>query len=203
MRLLLATSNAGKLVEVQRLLSAQGLEVIGLEEISGADQEAGRDSVEEKGSTYAENALIKARYYNRRTGLVTVADDSGLEVFALNGGPGLLSARYGASDVERIGRLLRALSGVSGPGRAARFVCAAAIAWNEGEKGERVFFGEARGEILMEAKGRGGFGYDPIFYYRPLEKTFAEMSPQEKDVVSHRGAAFKELAGWLIGSGIA
>lgn len=197
MRLLLATTNVGKLIELRRLLSAAGLEVVGLKDVGALGQDAEKESVEETGSTYGENALIKARHYNRRSGLVTVADDSGLEVLALNGGPGMLSARYGQSDSDRIIKLLRALAGVRQADRSARFVCAAAIAWGEGA---RVFYGDVQGEILTESRGHGGFGYDPVFYYRSLGKTFAEMTPEEKDRVSHRGVAFRELAGWLVGT---
>lgn len=188
MRLLVATSNDGKLKEFTRLLSASRFEVVGLSESQQ------RDPVEETGSSYAENALLKARWHHERTQMVTVADDSGLEVDALHGGPGLHSARYAATDQQRIDKLLRAIEGVPDADRGARFMCAAAVVW---EHGERVFHGKVEGRILTKPRGTAGFGFDPLFYYEPLKKTFAELSSDQKDQLSHRGNAFRQIARWL------
>jgi XTP/dITP diphosphohydrolase len=128
---------------------------------------------------------------------MTMADDSGLEVEALNGAPGVYSARYGgggASDEDRIQKLLDALRDVSDDRRGARFVCVAAVAW---EGGEQTFSSEVQGRILNEPSGRDGFGYDPVFFYEPLGRTFAEMTATEKAEVSHRGLAFRQMAQWL------
>ncbi|HWP43501.1 MAG TPA: RdgB/HAM1 family non-canonical purine NTP pyrophosphatase [Blastocatellia bacterium] len=190
MRVLLATTNQGKIAELVPLLGDNGIELVGLDS-PVSDEEI------ETGSTFAENALLKARYYHRMTGMITVADDSGLEVEALGGAPGIRSARYGgpeASDRDRVMKLLREMEDVPDEARGARFVCAAAVVW---EGGERVFTAEARGRLLREMRGEGGFGYDPIFYYEPLGKTFAELTGEEKAEVSHRGLAFRSLAGWL------
>jgi XTP/dITP diphosphohydrolase len=134
--------------------------------------------------------------------LPTIADDSGLEVEALRGAPGIASARYGgagSTDAERTARLLAALDDVGLENRSARFVCAAAIVW---KGGEQVFVEEARGVVLREPRGENGFGYDPVFYYEPLGKTFAELMPAEKSEISHRGRAFGRLAVWLNDSGL-
>src|SRR5262249_13653816 len=131
-----------------------------------------------------------------------IADDSGLEVEELGGAPGLYSARYGgpgATDADRIARLLEEMNEVPSERRRARFICAAAFVW---EGGERVFLDEARGVILEQARGADGFGYDPVFFYAPLGKTFAELTPIEKAAVSHRGRAFRQLANWFRGSGV-
>ncbi len=195
MRLLVATTNRGKMLELSRLLDEYGLEV---EALGGA---ASTEEIE-TGSTFAENALLKARHFHNLTGLPTIADDSGLEVEALGGAPGIHSARYGgplATDSDRYKKLLDELKDVPVEKRAARFVCAAAFCW---EGGERVFTDEARGAILGQPRGRDGFGYDPVFYYQPLERTFAELTAEEKAEVSHRGRAFRRLAGWLKQSGV-
>ena len=190
MKLLLATTNRGKISELNGILGQQQIDLVGLD---------AADSTEEieTGVTFSENALLKARHYHRRTGLPTIADDSGLEVFALDGRPGVASARYAgpeASDADRISKLLGELNDVSDEQRAARFVCAAALVW---DGGEQVFADEARGRILRAPRGVGGFGYDPVFLYEPLGKTFAELSESEKAEISHRGRAFRRLAAWL------
>jgi XTP/dITP diphosphohydrolase len=194
-RVLLATTNKGKILELKQILGEQAIEVVGL------DDSATTEWIE-TGSTFAENALLKARYYHEQSGLPTIADDSGLEVEALGGAPGIASARYGgagATDAERTARLLAAMKDAPSENRAARFVCAAAIVW---KGGEQVFTEEARGAVLTEPRGQNGFGYDPVFYYEPLAKTFAELTPAEKSLVSHRGRAFHRLAGWLNESGL-
>ncbi|MEW6207547.1 MAG: RdgB/HAM1 family non-canonical purine NTP pyrophosphatase [Acidobacteriota bacterium] len=188
MRLLLATTNEGKIRELRDLLSDCEFEIVGL-----GDRAVDEDI--ETGTTFEENALLKARYYHTMTGMPTIADDSGLEVDALAGAPGVYSARYGGStDADRTAKLLEEMRGVPGERRGARFVCAAAIVW---DKGERVFEDEARGVLLDHTRGAGGFGYDPIFFYPPLGKTFAELSNEEKEKVSHRGRAFSRLREWL------
>src|SRR5262249_10168247 len=199
MRVLLATSNPGKIAELTRELVALDLEVIGLESLSLSDVISGE--IIETGSTFGENALLKARYYFEKSGLVTIADDSGIEVDALKGRPGIYSARYAgpnATDAQRTGHLLEEMSGVASDLRGARFVCAAAIVWSHGEKDLE---GECGGRILGEGGGGGGFGYDPIFYSPPLGRTFAELSHEEKWLVSHRGRAFRSLARWLSEAG--
>lgn len=189
MRLLLATSNQGKIRELRKILGDKGIELTGL-----GDWET---EVEETGATYAENALLKARYYHEVSGLPAIADDSGLAVDALNGAPGIYSARYAgpeANDLDRIHKLLAEIKDVPAEQRGAQFVCAAAIVWSGGE---RVFEVEVEGRLLEEIRGEGGFGYDPIFYYEPLGKTFAELGETEKASVSHRGLAFHQLVQWL------
>jgi XTP/dITP diphosphohydrolase len=189
MELLLATTNIGKIKELRNILGEEGFELIGLGDWA--------TEVEETGETFAENALLKARYYHQVSGLPTIADDSGLEVEALHGAPGVYSARYaglGASDLDRLMKLLEEMKEAPTEKRAARFVCVAALVWSGGE---RVFAGEARGTLLKELRGQGGFGYDPIFYYAPLGKTFAQLTDKEKAEVSHRGIAFRQLATWL------
>jgi XTP/dITP diphosphohydrolase len=189
-RILLATTNQGKVAELRLILVEQRIEVAGLIESASTEEI-------ETGSTFEENALLKARHYHRISGLPTVADDSGLEVEALGGAPGVYSARYtglAAGDAGRIARLLDEMKDLSNQRRRARFTCAAAVVW---EGGENVFLNEVEGVILESARGGNGFGYDPIFFYEPLGKTFAELTPSEKAQVSHRGQAFRRLAAWL------
>ena len=150
----------------------------------------GAPDPEENGSTFEENALIKARAACAASGLPALADDSGLEVDALNGQPGIRSARYcEGSDADRVDFLLRKMETVAEGERGAQFVSAIACVYPDGT--EFVVRGICRGEILRERHGNGGFGYDPIFYYPPLGKTTAELSPEEKNEVSHRGNALK------------
>ncbi len=194
MRVLLATTNQGKLIELKEIMSDLGVEVTGLRD------PAATEGIE-TGSTFAENALLKARYYHRLFGVPAIADDSGLEVEALGGAPGIRSARYAgsnASDSDRVRRLLNEMRGLPPKRRGARFVCAAALVWQDGEK---VFLDEATGVILENPQGANGFGYDPVFFYEPLAKTFAELTPSEKAGVSHRGRAFRKLAAWASESG--
>jgi len=196
MRIVLATTNRGKIRELKQMLGDQGFEVTGIEGFQVSEDI-------ETGSTFEENALLKARYYHNLTDSITVADDSGLEVEALRGAPGIYSARYGgpyATDADRVVKLLREMKDVPAEARKARFICAAAIVWNEGEM---VFRDEVCGRILEEARGTGGFGYDPVFYYEPLSRTFAELDQEIKSEVSHRGRAFRQLVEWLRGSKLA
>lgn len=187
-KLLAATRNRGKLAEVRELLAGLPYELV------GADAFPDVPDVDESGSTFEENALIKARWFHERTGLLTVADDSGLEVDALGGAPGVRSARYAGSDAERIARLLQALDGVPEEKRGARFVCVVALV---GPGIEKTFTGEVRGTIRTTPAGSNGFGFDPVFEYPPWGRTFAELTREEKSSVSHRGHAFRQLREFL------
>ncbi len=157
------------------------------------EQEKLRMEVEESGTTLEENAILKAKAYSEASGLVALADDSGLEVDALGGRPGILSPRYGregASDKEKFEQLLSELSGVSWEQRKARFRCIIAIATPDGKL--ELCYGECEGFITFEPHGEGGFGYDPVFFVPEFGKTMAELSFEEKNKVSHRGKATKK-----------
>jgi XTP/dITP diphosphohydrolase len=179
--LVVATGNPGKLREMQTYLSDQGWEL----QLKPPELE-----IEETEDTFAANACLKASAVAKATGEWAIADDSGLEVDALNGAPGIYSARYGTTDAERIERLLRELGDDSN--RGAQFVCVIAIARPDGAIALQVE-GICQGEILREARGTGGFGYDPIFYVPKQGLTFAEMTPEIKRRYSHRGKAFQSL----------
>jgi XTP/dITP diphosphohydrolase len=192
MTIVLASSNAGKVREFREALSGTEIELVAMDAVGITALPA------ETGASYAENALLKAATVALKSGLPALADDSGLEVEALDGAPGLYSARYGGlglSDGERIAYLLSRLKDVPGEARAARFVCVIALAMPSGTFA--VFEGSCHGTILFGPRGDGGFGYDPIFYSPELGKTFAEASPAEKQRVSHRGRALAQLAFWL------
>jgi XTP/dITP diphosphohydrolase len=189
-RLLLATRNPGKLAELQRLLEAAvpGVTVVGLRDVEDYPESP------ETGATFAENALLKAREAVRYTGLPAVADDSGLAVDALNGMPGVLSARWSGrhgDDDANTALLLGQLADVPDERRGAAFVCAAAVVTPEGA--ERVLERSWRGQVIRQKRGTNGFGYDPVFVPEGLELTSAELAPQEKDARSHRGQAFAAL----------
>jgi XTP/dITP diphosphohydrolase len=191
-RLLLATANAKKLAELQRILDAAlGA---GRVELVGLGDFAGYPDVPETGLTFGENALIKAREGAARTGLPTVADDSGLTVDALNGMPGVFSARWsgGGGDDANLDLVLAQISDVPEEHRGGAFVCAAALVLPSGR--EHLVEGRQTGRILRARRGTGGFGYDPIFLGDGQDRTNAELSPAEKDAISHRGKAFRELA---------
>lgn len=176
-----ATSNQKKLAELRKLLETQDVEVIGL------DRYKNYPEVEETGTTFEENAALKALAANRYTDLPAFADDSGLCVEALDGEPGIRSARFADSDPERITKLLAALEGKEN--RKAKFVCAIAIAFN-GEVIE-TFRGEIHGVITDAPRGASGFGYDPIFIPNGHSQTFAELGSEVKDRISHRALAVK------------
>ena len=183
MRLLLATGNAHKVSEVQEILGA------------GYEIEAQDTGVEETGTTFEENALLKARALVAAAGELAVADDSGIEVDHLGGAPGVHSARW-TEEGDWIPRVLRELDGIARDGRGCRYVCVAAAVWPDGR--EVVVRGEVEGTIVDAPRGGGGFGYDPIV--APVEgdgRTFAEMSPGEKHAISHRARAFTELLAHL------
>jgi XTP/dITP diphosphohydrolase len=190
--LLLATQNPGKLAEMRLLAEGLPFRVLGPREL-GIE-----DAPDETGSTFIENAILKARHYARLSGRLTVADDSGLSVDALGGGPGLYSARFGgegASDAERNALLLEKLAGVPAAGRQARFTSAVAVA-----RGDEVLFQAEEsvlGLIADGLRGSNGFGYDPLFFYPPFGRTFGEIPHEEKDRVSHRGKAFARLRRFL------
>ncbi len=183
MRLLIATHNRGKLIEYEKLLAGLPFELVTLDDVGI------RDDVAETGTTFAENARIKAIAYARQSQLLTLADDSGLEVDALGGEPGVHSKRYageGKSDAERIVFLLKKLERVPGK-RTARFRCAIAIASPRGELWETD--GTCEGEIIATPRGTHGFGYDPIFKIAGREVTMAELPTIEKNKISHRAKA--------------
>jgi XTP/dITP diphosphohydrolase len=178
-RLVIASGNAGKLREYRDLLSGAGVELVAFD-----------TEVDEVGETYSENARLKAEAAVVRSGLPSLGDDSGLEVEALDGFPGIRSARLGPTQQERTAELLRRLSGVPRPWNA-RFVCVIALGVPGGKT--QLFEGECRGEVVPEWRGEAGFGYDPIFLVPGTGKTFGEMPPEEKRKYSHRAAAARAL----------
>ena len=183
-RLLIATGNKGKLAEFKSLL--KGLKL----ELTDPDQQGLAVVVEEDGKTYFENALKKARAYANASGLLTLADDSGLEVDALGGAPGVYTARYGGeglTDAQRIAYLLERIRDVPWDKRTATFRCI--ILLYDPGAGSMEFEGTCRGIIALAPKGENGFGYDPIFYYPPAGRTVAELPQEEKEQISHRGKA--------------
>ena len=185
MKVVLASKNAHKLREISRITEKFGIELV-LQSQLGLDMD-----VEENGSTFEENSYIKAKAVMEATGLPALADDSGIAVDALNGEPGIYSARYGFDDsLDDWGRLLLLLKNtenVPDGSRQAQFVCVITLVMPDGQVLQAR--GEAHGELLRAPKGEGGFGYDPIFYYPPLGKAFAELSAEEKNQVSHRAVA--------------
>ena len=187
MKVVLASKNKHKLVEISKITEKFGIELI-LQSELGVDID-----VEENGTTFEENSFIKADAVMKATGLPALADDSGIAVDALNGEPGIYSARYGFDDtLDDWGRLLLLLKNtenVPDGQRQAQFVCVITMVSPDGTVIQAR--GEAHGELLRAPAGEGGFGYDPIFYYPPLQKTFAELSAQEKNQVSHRAEALK------------
>ncbi len=203
-RILVATSNAGKLRDFAGAALHHGVEIVGIPDF------ASLPSVVEDGLTFEENARKKAEAYSRYVpGEIVVADDSGLEVDALHGAPGVHSARYAAPDLQNKepheadantddeannARVLRELKNVPREKRTGRFVCVLASA-RDGET-LKTFRGTAEGIILEAPRGVNGFGYDPLFYFPRIGKTFAELTAEEKSKFSHRGAAFRELLEW-------
>ena len=185
MKVVLASKNKHKLVEISKITEKFGMELV-LQSELGVDID-----VEETGSTFEENSYIKAEAVMKATGLPALADDSGIAVDALNGEPGIYSARYGFDEsLDDWGRLLLLLKNtehVPDGQRQAQFVCVITMVTPEGQTIQAR--GEIHGELLREARGENGFGYDPIFYYPPFGKSTAEMDPEEKNAVSHRGNA--------------
>lgn len=189
MKIVLASKNPHKLVEISKITEQFGMELV-LESELGVDID-----VEETGTTFEENSLLKAKAVMEATGLPALADDSGIAVDALNGEPGVYSARYGfdesLDDWGRLLLLLKNMENVPDDQRQAQYVCVITFASPDGQVIQAR--GEVHGQLLREPKGEGGFGYDPIFYYPPFGKTFAEVSPEEKNGVSHRAEALKLL----------
>ena len=189
MKIVVATKNAHKVKELSEMLALDGLSLVTLSDMGFTGE------IEENGSTFAENALIKARTAARLYGLPALADDSGLCVDALDGEPGIYSARYAsadgenASDAANVEKLLEKLKSIPSGERTARFVCAIALVTPDGS--EKVVTGACEGVITSEVRGKGGFGYDPVFYYVPYCKTFGEATEEEKNKVSHRANAVR------------
>jgi XTP/dITP diphosphohydrolase len=190
-KLLIATTNAGKVREISILLGTLSYEVVGLKDLPDAPP-----PVEETGATFSANAILKSEYYFANTGIFALADDSGLEVDVLNGAPGVYSARFAgedARDADRVVKLLELLRDVPDAQRTARFVCSIALTGMiHGEVQTRVFQGFAEGFITRETRGSGGFGYDPIFYDKEIGRTFAQLTREEKSARSHRGRALDD-----------
>jgi XTP/dITP diphosphohydrolase len=193
MKILVATSNAGKIKELNASLDGFPVELVGLDYFENVPD------VEETGLTFAENAVLKANVYALQTGFCALSDDSGLEVEALNGAPGVFSARYAgenAGDAERIEKLLAELAETGDESRRARFVCAMAIA---DAQGAIMFLAEGvcEGKIARNPRGANGFGYDPIFIPEGFEQTFGELSSTIKGKISHRARAIKKIIRFL------
>jgi len=191
LQIVLATHNRGKMEEMAAILGHLPVELLTLD----AFPEIG--DIPETGNTLKENAFIKAETVHRLTGLPALADDTGLEVDALNGAPGIYSARYAGADAtfdDNCQKMLKELHGIPVEKRTARFRTVIAFV-NGGEK--EWVEGVAEGRIIEEKRGIGGFGYDPIFYYPPLRKTFAELDSVEKNSISHRGKALRNFCGIL------
>jgi XTP/dITP diphosphohydrolase len=191
-RIVIATGNKGKLAEIRQILGAGDFQIVPQSEFDFVP-------AEETGTTFLENALLKARRAASETGMISIADDSGLVVDALDGEPGVFSARYAgddATDEQNVEKLLKALDGVEQ--RGARFCCVAVVVFPDLNKAPLIGEGEWRGSIAIARHGDGGFGYDPVFFDVGLGKCAAEMSAEEKNARSHRGEAFRQL-GDLIG----
>ncbi|MCJ7680883.1 MAG: RdgB/HAM1 family non-canonical purine NTP pyrophosphatase [Candidatus Aminicenantes bacterium] len=191
-RLIVATTNRGKWEEIRSLLQQCPISVLSLRDLPATEIHR------ETGQTFAENARGKAVYYDGGPDTLTLGEDSGLEIEALNNRPGLFSARFAgpdASDEDNIQKVLQLMKGIPNAERSARFVSCLALA--ENGRIIREFRGVAKGQILRRRKGKSGFGYDPIFFYPPLNKTFAELGLEEKNAVSHRGQALRALLSYL------
>ena len=182
-KLVVATKNAGKAREVAQILAGLPYDIVSLADFPDAPD------VEETGSTFADNAILKATAYARYTCELTLADDSGLEVDALNGAPGVFSSRFAPTDPERNSKLLDVMKSIPDEQRTARFRCAIVIARPDGSI--KTCEGAVEGVIAREAKGAKGFGYDPIFYLPELGKHMAELTAEEKNAISHRGKALQ------------
>ncbi len=189
--LVVATGNPGKMREFRQALGDTGLQ------LRSAEEAGVTDFPPETGATYQENAMMKAAHVAVATGLPALGDDSGLEVDALDGAPGIYSARFGGelSPGERIAHLLAKLRRVPDEKRGAQFVCSLVLATPGGVA--MAFDGVCRGRILQGPRGEGGFGYDPVFYSEDLEKSFAEAGVEQKRMVSHRGRALEAFRAWL------
>jgi XTP/dITP diphosphohydrolase len=192
LKILLATTNRGKAREIEKYLSDLDIRLLCLRDLKI------RKAYPEKGMTFRENARGKSTFYSQQSGFLTLAEDSGLEIDRLNGAPGVHSARFsspGATDEKNIRKVLRLMKGVPFGQRKARFVSCLVLSC--GGDVEKEVVGEVRGYIALAKKGSHGFGYDPIFYYPPLAKMFAELEPEEKNKVSHRGRALRKMKAFL------
>lgn len=188
-KIVLATGNQGKVREMADLLSEFGFDVVAQTELNVSD-------VAETGTTFIENAIIKARHAAKETGCAAIADDSGLEVDYLKGAPGIYSARYsgeGATDQKNLEKLLDAMQGVPEEQRTARFHCVLVLMRHENDPTPIVCHGKWEGRILTEAHGENGFGYDPVFFVPEDNCASAELEPTRKKQLSHRGKALKQL----------
>ena len=191
MKLVVATKNAHKIHELSEMLAIDGLTLVSLADVGFTGE------IEENGATFAENALIKARAAAKFCGLPALADDSGLCVDALDGEPGIYSARYASEDGENAGdaanvkKLLENLKGIPSGERTARFVCAIALVLPDGT--EKTVTGACEGVITSEIRGNGGFGYDPVFYLPELGMTYAELPSEQKNAISHRARALQDF----------
>ena len=190
--IVIATSNRGKFREIAFSLAGLPLECLSLAEAGNTDE------VREEGTTFLQNARLKSRAYSLKTGHLTLAEDSGLEVRHLGGEPGIYSARFSAprpTDEKNIRKVLRLMKGVPWDRRQAGFVCCLVLA----RKGRIIkeVQGEVKGRIAFRKAGHSGFGYDPIFYYHPFRRTFGQLSAEEKNRVSHRGRALRRMRGFL------
>lgn len=187
-KLIFATGNAGKMKEIRMILADMDYEILSLKD-AGIDIE-----IDENGATFEENAIIKASTIAKATGCLTLADDSGLEVDALNKEPGVLSARYMGEDTSydiKNRSIIQRLEGIEGEDRSARFVCVIAAVYPDGST--HTSRGTIEGVIAHEPSGEQGFGYDPIFYLPEYGRTTAELEPQEKNAISHRGKALRAI----------
>ena len=188
-RVVLASANAGKIRELEALLAPLGMQIV-------PQSDFDIPSAEEVGESFVENAILKARHAARLSGLAAIADDSGIMVDALNGAPGIYSARYageGASDGENLQLLLDNLRGIPETQRGARFVCSVVYLSHPGDACPRVGEGIWPGRITHAPAGEGGFGYDPIFYVEDCACTSAELEPEHKNAISHRARAMQDL----------
>jgi XTP/dITP diphosphohydrolase len=191
-KIVLATANTHKVIEFQRILN----ELLPDLELVAASQFPGVPEIEETGSTFAENALIKARAINEFSNLPALADDSGLVVEALNGAPGIFSARYAginADDKANVMKLLNEIKGLDQSLLSAKFECSIALV-DKSQDLELVVDGQMPGQVIKEVRGENGFGYDPIFVPQGLTKTSSELSDSEKDKISHRGIALRKIS---------
>jgi XTP/dITP diphosphohydrolase len=191
-KIVLATANTHKVIEFQRILN----ELLPDLELVATSQFPGVPEIEETGSTFAENALIKARAINEFTNLPALADDSGLVVEALNGAPGIFSARYAginADDKANVMKLLNEIKGLDQSLLSAKFECSIALV-DKSQDLELVVDGQMPGQVIKEVRGKNGFGYDPIFVPQGLTKTSSELSDSEKDKISHRGIALRKIS---------
>jgi XTP/dITP diphosphohydrolase len=192
-RIVLASNNPGKVTEIGQLLTDEDIEVL-------PQSEFGAPEAEETGLTFVENAILKARNAAHFAGLPAIADDSGIEVDALKGAPGIYSARFagnGASDADNLQKLLKALKDIPEAERTARFQCLMVYMRHENDPTPLICQGTWEGRILFEPRGSGGFGYDPVFYVPTHDCASAELAPEEKNRLSHRGQALRQLVAAL------